>query len=73
MKMRIKLGKNKRKSYDHPPRKTQWSKKANKDFSIYEFVTCHKMAHIAINCPMKVERVNKKNKIFQAHVVEDNE
>ena len=30
------------------------------------------MGHIAINCPMKAERVKKKNKRFQAHVVEDN-
>ena len=30
------------------------------------------MGHIAIKCPMKVERVKKK-KIFLAHVAEDND
>ena len=35
--------------------------------------TCHNMGHIAINCPMKAERVRKKNKWFQAHVAEDND
>ena len=72
MKMRIKLGKNKRKSYDHPPRKTQGFKKSKKYFSNYEWFTCHKMAHISINFPMKAERVNKKKR-FHAHAVEDND
>ena len=48
-------GKNKRKSYDHPPRKDQGFKKSKKDFSNYECFTCHKMGHVAINCPMKAE------------------
>ena len=30
------------------------------------------MGHIAIKCPMKLERVKKK-KIFQAHAAEDND
>ena len=48
-------GKNKRKSYDHSPRKYQGFKKFKKDFSNYECFTCHKMGHISINCPMKEE------------------
>ena len=66
-------GKNKRKSYDHTPRKYQGFKKSKEDFSNYECFTCHKMGHIAINCPMKAEQVKKKNKRFQAHVAEDND
>ena len=31
------------------------------------------MGHIAINCPMKAEQVEKKNKRFQAHAAEDND
>ena len=46
-------GKNKRKSYDHPTRKTQGFKKSKKYFSNSECFTCHKLGHIAINCPMK--------------------
>ena len=58
---------------DHPPRKTQGFKKSKKDFSNYECFTCHKMGHIGTNFPMKEERFKKKNKILQAHVVEDND
>ena len=68
-------GKNKRKSYDHPPRKIQGFKKNKrfkKDFSGYECFTCHKMGHISINCPPRAEQL-KKNKRFQAHVTEDND
>ena len=64
--------KNKRKSYDHPPRNTQGFKKFKKDFSNYECFTSHKMGHIVINYPMKVEGFKKK-KIFQAHAVEVND
>ena len=59
-------GKNKRNSYDHPPKKTQGFKKPNKKLSNYECFTCHKMGH------MKEGLVKKKNKIFQAHATEDN-
>ena len=31
------------------------------------------MGHIAINCPMKAERVKKKKKRVQDHAVEDND
>ena len=48
-------GKKKRTSYDHPPRKTLGFKKSKKGFSNYECFTCHKMGHIAINCPTKAE------------------
>ena len=64
-------GKNKRKSHDHP-HKTQGFKKYKKYCSNYECFTFHKLGDIAINCPMKVERV-KKMKRFQAHVVEDSD
>ena len=64
-------GKNKRKSHDHPPKKTQGFKKSKKYFSNYEFFN-HNMGHIAIKYPMKVEQVKKK-KIFQAHAAEDND
>ena len=64
-------GKHKRKSHDHP-HKNQVFKRPKKDFSNYECFICHKLGHIAINCPMKVERV-KKMKIFQAHAVEDSD
>ena len=59
------------KSHDHP-HKTQGFKSSKRDFSKFECFTCHKLGHIAINCPMKVERV-KKMKIFQAHAVEDSD
>ena len=65
-------GKNKRKSYDHPARKTQGFKKSKKEFSNYEWFTCHKLGHISINYPMKVERL-KKMKIFQDHAAEDSD
>ena len=63
--------KGKRKSHNHP-HKTQGLKKPKRDFSNFECFTCHKLGHIAINCPMKAEKV-KKMKIFQAHVAEDND
>ena len=44
--------KGKRKSCDHPP-KTQGFKRPKRDFSNFECFTCHKLGHIAINCPMK--------------------
>ena len=66
-------GKKKRKSYDHPPKRTQGFNKPKKDFSNYECFTCHKMGHIGTNFPMKEERFKKKNKRLQAHVVEDND
>ena len=62
--------KNKRKSHDHPHRKILGFRKSKKDFSNYECFTCHKLGHIAINCPMKEERF-KKMKRFQAHATED--
>ena len=67
-------GKNKRKSHDHP-HKTQGFKKSKKDFSNYECFTCHKFGHIAINCPMKAERVKglrsprKTSKIMNVSLV----
>ena len=61
-------GKHKRKRYDHP-HKTQGFKRPQKDFSNYECFTCHKMGHIAINCPKKAERV-KKMRRFHAHAAE---
>ena len=69
-------GKNKRKIYDHPPRKTQGShknKKVDKDLSSYECFTCHKMVHISINCPLKAEQLKKRNKRFQLHVAKDDD
>ena len=48
------------------------SKDPKKYFSNYECFTCHKLGHIAINCPMKTERV-KKMKRFQAHAAEDSD
>ena len=66
-------GKNKIKSHDqYHPHKTKGFKKSRKDFSNYECFSCHKLGHIAINCPMKAERV-KKMKIFQAHAAEDSD
>ena len=65
-------GKNKRKSYDHPPKRIQGFKMPKKYFSNNECFTCNKMGHIAINCPMKAKRIKKK-KIFHTHVVEDND
>ena len=65
-----------RDNYDHPPRKTQGShknKKVKKDFSAYEWFTCHKMGHISINYPMKEEQLKKRNKRFQAHATKDDD
>ena len=56
-------GKNKRKSYDHPPKKVQGLKKNNKakkEFSNYECFTCHNMGHISINFHMREEQLKKK-------------
>ena len=64
-------GKYKTKSHDHT-HKTQGFKRPNKYFSNYECFTCHKLGHIAINCPMKAERV-KNMKRFQAHTTEDSD
>ena len=44
--------KGKRKSHDHPPT-TQGFKRPKRDFSNFKCFTCHKLGHIAINCPMK--------------------
>ena len=63
--------KGKRKSHDHP-HKIQGFKRPKRDFSNFECLTCHKLGHIAINCPMKAERV-KKMRRFQAHAVEDSD
>ena len=64
-------GKNKRKIHDHP-HKTQGFKRPKKYFSNYEWFTCHKLGHIAINYPMNAEIV-KKMKRFQAHDDEDSD
>ena len=66
-------GKNKRKSYDHPPIKDRGFKNSKRDFSNNECFTCHKMGHIAINCTMKAKQVKKKKEIFQFRFVEDND
>ena len=63
--------KGKMKSHDHP-HKNQGFKKPKRDFSNFECFTCHKLGHIAINYPMKEERV-KKMKRFEAHAVEDSD
>ena len=48
------------------------SKDKKKYFSNYECFTCHKLGHIAINCPMKAKRVKNMN-IFQAHAAKDSD
>ena len=58
-------------SHDHT-HQTQGFKNSKKGFSNYECFICHKLGHIAINCPMKAERV-KKMKRFQAHANEDSD
>ena len=63
--------KGKMKSHDHPP-KNQGFKIPKRDLSNFECFTCHKLGHIAINCPMKEERI-KKMRRFQAHVAEDSD
>ena len=63
--------KGKRKSHDHPSN-TQGFKRPKRDFSNFECFTCHKLGHIAINCPMKEERI-KKMRRFQSHVPEDSD
>ena len=69
-------GKNKRKSHDHPPRRTQGfqkKKRVKRDFSSFECFTCQKMGHISKNCPLKVEQFKKWNKRFQAHAAKDDD
>ena len=63
--------KNKRNSRDHP-HKNQGFNKSKKEFSNYECFTCHKLGHIAINCPMKEERVKNMTR-FQARAAEDSD
>ena len=64
-------GKNKRKSHDHS-HKTQGFKRAKRDFLNFEWFTCHKLGHISINYPIKVEGL-KNMRIFQAHATEDSD
>ena len=63
--------KGKRKSHDHP-HKSQGFKRPKRDFSNIECFTCHKLGDIAINCPMKAERI-KNMRRFQAHATEDSD
>ena len=69
-------GKNKRKNYDHPPKKTQGyqkNKRIKKDFSSSECFTCHKLGHISIKCFLKEEQLKKRNRRFQALAAEEND
>ena len=63
--------KGKRKSRDHPPM-TQGFKRPKRDLSNFECFTCHKLGHIAINCPMKEERI-KKMTMLEAHAAEESD
>jgi hypothetical protein len=56
------------------PHGLQKTHKFKKDFSNYMCYTCHKMGHIAINCPNSKGQVTKgKYKRYHAHVAEDDE
>ena len=53
-----KKGRNTRKDYVSPPIKPQGprkGKRTRRDFLAFECFTCHKMGHIARNCPLKEE------------------
>ena len=63
--------KDKRKIHDHPP-KNQGFKRHKRNFSNFECFTCHKLGHISINYPMKVEII-KNIRRFQAHATEDSD
>ena len=44
-----------------------------KDYSIFQCFNCHKVGHLAKNCPLKEEEYKKNNKIHHAHLAEDEE
>ena len=42
-------------------------------YSNFQCFNCHKIGHIARNCPLKKEEQNNKNKRHHAHLFEDEE
>ena len=71
-----KKGSNKRKVCDQYPRRNQKFQRNLRhkiDFSSFECFICHKVGHIARNCPLKAKQFKKGNKKFHAHAVEDDD
>ena len=52
------------------PSKKKFQKRKKKDYSKYEFYNCHKIGHIARECP-SLNNNKKNNKRHHAHLAED--
>ena len=67
---------NKRKVCDQSPTRNQKFQRNSihkRDLSSFECFICHKMGHIARNCPLKAKQFKKANKKFHAHAIEDDD
>ena len=53
---------------NHKPSKKKFEKKKKKDYSKYPCDKCHKLGHLARECPSSK---NNNNKRHHAHLVED--
>ena len=51
---------------------TKGNNKRN-DYTIFQYFSCHKIGHLARNCPLKKEEYKRNNKRHHAHLVEDEE
>ena len=57
------------KKSNHKPSKKKFQKKKKKDYPKYQCYNCHKIGHLAIECPSPKKSNN--NKRHHAHLVED--
>jgi hypothetical protein len=63
-----------KKEVHHHHKKFHKGQKSQRDYSTFKCFICHKMGHIARNCPNAKDQVRKgKNKRHHAHAAEDDE